>query len=66
VRRMTLLNGEMFILSNAKSSISLTNAEPAWGTRMALTFFEPNLKFGGKAEFKKYGLLWFFIYDIIL
>jgi hypothetical protein len=33
------------------------NAEPACGTRRALTFFEPVLKFGGNEEFKKYGLL---------
>jgi hypothetical protein len=57
VRRITLLNGEMSILSKAKSSISLTNAEPECGTMRALTFFEPVWKFGRKEEFKKYGLL---------
>ena len=66
MRRMTLLNVVMSILSKAKSSISFTKAEPACGTRRALTFFEPVWKFGGELEFKKYGLLWFFIYDIIL
>jgi hypothetical protein len=41
------------------------NEKPACGTSRMLTLFEPVLKFGGKAEFKKYDLLWFFIYDII-